>query len=121
MTGLTTWRLPELLTNAAQWVLGAGIAGGFVNLAPREVLSAAATSLGYFVLLMALALAAALVAHAVTGVHLVATLLAFIPGGQAEMTILAIVAGADVAFVALHHVIRVFLVILGAPLLKRFI
>jgi uncharacterized membrane protein AbrB (regulator of aidB expression) len=43
--------------------------------------------------------------------------LAFAPGGQAEMTVLAIVAGADLGFVIVHHILRVLIVITGAPLL----
>ena len=42
--------------------------------------------------------------------------LAFAPGGQAEMTVLAIVAGADLGFVVVHHLARLTLVILGAPI-----
>lgn len=46
-------------------------------------------------------------------------LLAFAPGGQAEMAVLALIVGADVAFVIAHHVLRILLVILGAPLFAR--
>ena len=45
--------------------------------------------------------------------------LAFAPGGQAEMTVLAIVAGADLGFVILHHLTRIVIVILGAPVAAR--
>mgnify|MGYP002651897168 CR=1 FL=1 len=38
--------------------------------------------------------------------------LAFAPGGQAEMTVLAIVVGADLGFVVVHHLTRLVLVIL---------
>ena len=47
------------------------------------------------------------------------TLLAFAPGGQAEMTVLALIAGADVAFVIVHHVLRIVVVIVGAPIAAR--
>ncbi|MEL7173477.1 MAG: AbrB family transcriptional regulator, partial [Pseudomonadota bacterium] len=46
-------------------------------------------------------------------------LLAFAPGGQAELTVLALIVGADVAFVVAHHVLRLFVVILGAPIAMR--
>ena len=46
-------------------------------------------------------------------------LLAFAPGGQAELTVLALIVGADVAFVVAHHVVRIFFVILGAPIAVR--
>ena len=47
------------------------------------------------------------------------TVLAFAPGGQAELTVLALIVGADMAFVVAHHVLRIFVVILGAPLVAR--
>jgi uncharacterized membrane protein AbrB (regulator of aidB expression) len=47
------------------------------------------------------------------------TVLAFAPGGQAELTVLALIVGADMAFVVAHHVLRIFIVILGAPLFAR--
>ena len=46
-------------------------------------------------------------------------LLAFAPGGQAEMTVLALVSGADIAFVISHHILRISCVILGAPVVAR--
>lgn len=48
------------------------------------------------------------------------TLLAFAPGGQAELTVLALIVGADMAFVMAHHVLRLIIVILGAPLFARW-
>lgn len=45
--------------------------------------------------------------------------LAFIPGGQGEMLVLAIIAGADLAYVTLHHVVRLFVVMVFAPLFIR--
>jgi uncharacterized membrane protein AbrB (regulator of aidB expression) len=47
--------------------------------------------------------------------------LAFAPGGQAEMTILAIVTGADLGFVISHHLTRIVVVIVGAPLVARIL
>ena len=47
--------------------------------------------------------------------------LSFAPGGQAEMTVLAIVAGADLGFIVVHHLVRLTLVILGAPLVAAAI
>ncbi|KEP70478.1 hypothetical protein DL1_17630 [Thioclava dalianensis] len=47
--------------------------------------------------------------------------LAFAPGGQAEMTVLAIVTGADLGFVITHHLTRILLVIVGAPVVAKVI
>ena len=51
--------------------------------------------------------------------HPVEGFLAFAPGGQAEMTVLSIIAGADLGFVIVHHLTRILLVITGAPLAAR--
>ncbi|MGP1357171.1 AbrB family transcriptional regulator, partial [Roseicyclus sp.] len=39
--------------------------------------------------------------------------------GQAEMAVLAIIVGADLGYVVVHHITRVFLIITGAPILAR--
>ncbi len=46
--------------------------------------------------------------------------LAFSPGGQAEMAMVALVAGADAAVVVAHHLVRIVFVIVGAPLVDRW-
>ena len=48
-------------------------------------------------------------------------LLAFSPGGQSEMNILALSVGADMSFISPHHMFRVFLVIIFAGILHKFI
>lgn len=45
--------------------------------------------------------------------------MAFAPGGQAEMAVLALLAGADLAFVISHHVLRIVLVITLSPVIER--
>ncbi|MGB6230775.1 MAG: AbrB family transcriptional regulator, partial [Litorimonas sp.] len=42
--------------------------------------------------------------------------LSFAPGGQSEMMVLGIVAGADLGFIAVHHIVRIVIVIAGAPI-----
>ena len=46
-------------------------------------------------------------------------LLAFVPGGQGEMLIIAIIAGADLTYVTIHHVVRLLIVMVCAPLFIR--
>jgi len=41
-------------------------------------------------------------------------LLSYAPGGQNEMAIMGLILGADVAIIALHHLLRVIMVVLGA-------
>jgi membrane AbrB-like protein len=48
-------------------------------------------------------------------------LLAFSPGGQSEMNLLALSIGADMSFISPHHMFRVFLVIIFASIILKFI
>jgi uncharacterized membrane protein AbrB (regulator of aidB expression) len=57
--------------------------------------------------------------HAATVAESLEAFLAFAPAGQAEMTLLAIVVGADLGYVVLHHLTRIVLVITGAPIAAR--
>jgi hypothetical protein len=66
----------------------------------------------FLMLLITLAFGGAL--HGLTGLPLPLLLLAFIPGGLPEMSLIALGLGADPAFVVTHHATRVFLVVLIA-------
>lgn len=46
-------------------------------------------------------------------------IIALAPGRQAEMVLLAIIAGTDLANVVTHHLVRIVVVIVGAPLAAR--
>ena len=67
----------------------------------------------FVLLLAALAAGFAEVAYLLGLAPPVEGFLAFAPGGQAEMTVLAIVAGADLGFVIVHHLTRIVVVITG--------
>ncbi|MGB1866867.1 MAG: AbrB family transcriptional regulator, partial [Candidatus Puniceispirillaceae bacterium] len=50
-----------------------------------------------------------------TSIDYMKLLLAFIPGGLYEVTLLALIFGFDIAFVAFHHTVRVMMVFFGLP------
>jgi len=47
--------------------------------------------------------------------------LAYAPGGLAEMSLIALALHADVAFVSSHHVVRILLIVTLAPLTFRLL
>ena len=73
-----------------------------------------ALSLGATALLLALTFVFACAVHALTGDPVEALLLAYSPGGLAEMSLVALSLEIEVAFVVCHHIARVFIVIAGA-------
>jgi hypothetical protein len=105
---------------AAQYFIGIGIGVGYVGVTLRELRKDVLAGIAYVVLLAVLAVAFTefVVLTGLAGP--VEGFLAFAPGGQAEMTVLAIVAGADLGFVIVHHLTRIVLVITAAPLIARY-
>lgn len=104
---------------AAQFFIGMTIGTKYAGITMAEIRKDLAAGLGFCGILIVLTL---IFVEAIYGFGLapgMETLLAFAPGGQAELTVLALIVGADVAFVVAHHVLRIFVVIMGAPLAAR--
>ena len=121
LTGVIEHRPPAEAILGAQYFIGVGIGVGYVGVTVRELRRFVLSGV---VFVLILAILAAAVTEAVVALGLALPLegfLAFAPGGQAEMTVLALVAGADLGFVIVHHVTRVLLVITGAPIAARLL
>jgi uncharacterized protein len=121
LAGFTESAPPALLVNAAQVVLGTILGCRFLGIAPVMLARAGVLSLGSTVLTLALAAAAGLAMGRAAGVDLDQALLALAPGGLTEMGLIALAIQADVAFVALHHVARILVVLILAPAAARFL
>ncbi|MHA7886238.1 AbrB family transcriptional regulator [Roseicyclus sp.] len=119
LTDVIHYRPPAEAILVAQFMIGIGIGVGYVGVTMHEIRRD--VSAGVIFVLMLAGLAALFtevvvlfgLAPAVDG------FLAFAPGGQAEMTVLAIIVGADLGYIIVHHLTRVLLVISGAPLVAR--
>ena len=105
---------PFEIVNAAQLILGVTIGCRFVGTTPRLILRILALSLGSTVILLALTLGFAYLVARVSVHGHVPLILAYSPGGLAEMSLIALALHMEVAFVAAHHIIRVFLVMISA-------
>ncbi len=121
LVGVTESVPPTLLVNAAQVILGTVLGCRFLGIGLRTLFPAAALSIGATVLTLGLAFGAGLVMQALAGVRTDQALLALAPGGLTEMGLIALAIQADVAFVALHHVVRILFVIILAPLAFRLL
>ena len=121
LTDVLHVRPPQEAIVAAQFFIGFGVGVKYVGVTAHELRRDVLAGIVYTAAIMVVAGVFAAVSITLVGTPLVESLLAFSPGGQAEMVILALVAGADVAFVVTHHVTRLVLVILGAPLARRWL
>ncbi len=114
-------RPPAEALYVAQFLIGMSVGVKYVGVTTQELRHDVLSGTLFVAVLAALAAA---ITESVTRLGLadpVESFLAFAPAGQAEMTVLAIVAGADLGFVITHHLTRILLVILGAPIVARFL
>ncbi len=109
-------RPPREAILAAQFLIGCGIGVQFVGVTWTELRRVVVAGVAYVIVLAVLAAGFVIFATRLGLGRPVEVFLAFAPGGQAEMTVLAIVSGADLGFVITHHLTRIVLVIIGAPL-----
>jgi len=116
VTGLSDFKPPFEIVNAAQLVLGVAVGCRFAGTASHVVWRVLALSVGSTLILMAWMTAFALVVSQLSGFPAVTLLLAYSPGGLTEMALIAVALHAEVAFVAAFHIIRVFLTMIAAPM-----
>ncbi len=121
LVGWTEANPPLELVAIAQVVVGAAIGCRFSNIQMHFVLRCVAAASGGTVILVAISLLFAWVLHSLTGLSFVALFLAFAPGGLAEMSLIALSLSLDSAFVATHHIVRIFVIVVCAPLLFRLL
>lgn len=119
--GVTALGPPVEVLVVAQVVVGSALGGRFVGTSAAMLMRTAGLSLVSSLVMLVLAGGAAWAMAAGTGLPFFLLLLAYVPGGVAEMSLIALALGADVPFVASHHVVRIALVIALAPLLFRFV
>ncbi len=119
LTDLLHYRPPAEAILAAQYFIGIGIGVHYVGVTWRELQKDVAAGVAFAVVLAILATGFTVVVTMAGLANPVEAFLAFAPGGQAEMTVLAIVVGADLGFVVVHHLARIVLVITGAPIVAR--
>lgn len=120
LAGLITIRPPAEAIWLAQFFIGMTVGVKYAGITMAEVRRDLVAALGFCGILIVLTLIFAEVIYFTGLAPPMEAILAFAPGGQAELTVLALIVGADVAFVVAHHVLRIFLVILGAPLFSRW-
>lgn len=119
LAGLTESRPPTELVDAAQLVVGTSIGARFAGIRIAEVLRAMMLAIGGTALLLLVTAAFATGLHSLTGLRESALLLAFSPGGVAEMSLVALALGIDAAYVATHHVVRIIIIAVTAPIFFR--
>ena len=113
------YRPPAEAIWAAQFFIGMTIGSKYAGITMTEVRHDLLAAFGFCLILIVLTVAFVAVTYVLDLAPSMEALLSFAPGGQAELTVLAIIVGADMAFVVAHHILRIFTVIIGAPIAAR--
>ena len=103
----------------AQVVIGGAVGARLAQVDVRELMVYLLDAMVNAALLITIYAALALGLSTLLATAYLDILLAFIPGGFYEVTLLALLFGFDVAMVTFHHTIRVLLVFFGLPLAVR--
>ena len=119
LAGLLNTRPPAEAIWAAQYFIALGIGVKYVGITHHELRNDVVAGIGFCVLLLLLCSVIMLGVISFGLASTLETILSFTPGGQAELVVLALVAGADVGFIVAHQLFRIIFVIIGAPIMAR--
>lgn len=119
LSGFISHRPPAEMIWASQFFIGLAVGARYTGISLDELRRTVLAGIANGVLL-ALISAGFILLIASAGIAPgLDAFLAFLPGGQGEMVILSIIAGADLTYVVLHHIFRLVLVVTCAPILMR--
>jgi hypothetical protein len=120
--GWSESRPPAFLIGLAQVVIGSGVGARFAGVKLYTIARVLLLSLGSTAVMVALTAVFAFVLRNATDTSIQAVILAYAPGGLAEMSLVALALAIDSAFVASHHVLRIIMIVIVAPtLFRRFL
>ncbi len=118
--GMVDWRPPDAALWFCLWVLGSAIGSRFSTVTPTTFFRVSRHAIAATAVVMTISAAFALLVSRLTGVAFLTTLLSFTPGGVAEMCLIAIAFDIDPAFVAVHHLVRIAILITAAPFVAKW-
>lgn len=120
VTGLSEAAIPPIIIALSQIVIGTSVGVRFAGFSLSKAGLSLAVSLIQALLLMSIAIAAAWIGSAITGYSVAATLLAYMPGGAPELSLVSLSLGIEPAFVTSHHLLRISVLIAIMPYLLTF-
>jgi len=119
LAGVLTHRPPQEAILVSQFFIGIGIGAHYKGITVSELKRDILAALGYVLILAGISIATIAIAVELSTLQDADLFLAFWPAGQAELAVLSLAAGGNLGVIVLHHLVRIILVIMGAPIVSR--
>lgn len=121
LTGVTHFQVPGYITNLIQVFIGINVGARFIGTTLKQLIHVLLAALVVVTIQISIAFGSALLIANYTDLNLIALILAYSPGGLAEMSMIALAMGIEVIFIGMHHLIRVLLALFMGPLLLSWV
>jgi len=121
-SGIIESKPPDELLKFVQVVIGTSIGFTFRGIKLKEIIKILISTLGHFLILAVITAFFVFLVHYSLDFPMLSILLAFMPGGQTESNLIAILVAANVPYITMHHIVRLIIVFNLAPLFaKRYL
>jgi len=117
LSGLIAGGPPSEISIAVQIAMGSTIGARFCGVSIMQLGRLMGLAFGLAVMMMSVTLLAAWLLASATGLPFDALVLAFAPGGFAEMALAALSMNIDPSFVSTHHGLRLIIIVIMAPII----
>lgn len=110
---------PDELIKFVQVIFGTIIGFTFRGVKLDLIIKTLIGTFGHFIILASISTIFILIVSYLFDFPIISIILAFSPGGQAEINLIAILVAANVPYITIHHIVRLFIVMNIAPIFAK--
>ena len=110
---------PDELIKGVQVIFGTIIGFTFRGVTLKTIIKTLIGTFGHFIILAVISAIFIFIVYYFFDFPIISILLAFSPGGQAEINLIAILVAANIPYITVHHIVRLFIVMNIGPLLAK--
>lgn len=118
-SGFVHSKPPDELIKFVQVVFGTIIGFTFKGVTLRVIAKTLIGTFGHFIILAFVSAIFIFIVYFIFDFPIISVLLAFSPGGQAEINLIAILVAANIPYITVHHIVRLLIVMNIAPLFAK--
>ena len=118
-SGFVHSKPPDELLKFVQVIFGTIIGFTFKGVTLKVIIKTLIGTFGHFIILALVSAIFISIVYFVFDFPIISILLAFSPGGQAEINLIAILVAANIPYITVHHIVRLFIVMNIAPFFAK--